>query len=99
MEPRHEMKQKILNAVYDKFGTPRGEIISEKVHFYDGWNAGGIQRGRISIFSNKYDDKLGYTRTTITSYFMRATNTKVNVYNTSKDDNKPDLVIKVKDAT
>lgn len=98
MEPRSEMKQKILNDVYNAFGHPKGEIVSEKVHFYDGWNAGGVQRGRITVFHNIYDSKLEYTRTHITSYFMRALKNKLYVYNTSKDDNNPDLIIKIKDS-
>ena len=98
MEPKSEIKSTILNNIYDKFGTPKGDIILERVYFYPGWNAGNVQRGRTTIFTQVYDHKLGYTRMVIVSYFMRALKNKVLIYNTSKEDDKPDLVIKLKDT-
>lgn len=90
MNNTNQIKQAILNEIYDKIGRPDGVIDKERVHFYEGWNDFDIQRGLVSIFYIKKDID-GYNIVKINTYHIRVYRDKVHIYNKNNITQPPDL--------
>ena len=83
-----ENKQYIIAKVYEHFGRPNN-IIQQELCLYKGWNAGGIQRARLTTyFCEDSTDMFADTR--IVSWFLRIGPKQICVYHTGSVENEPD---------
>ena len=83
-----ENKQYIIAKIYEHFGRPN-HIIQQELCLYKGWNAGGIQRARLTTyFCEDSTDMFADTR--IASWFVRIGPKQICVYHTGSVDNEPD---------
>lgn len=96
MEAPLRVKDAVLPEIYNKIEHPAGEIIRERVWYYDGWNSGNIQRGCVTIVSKSYNTEQEIYKTHIYSYHIRVYTNKIHVYHKQSVNEKPDLVIKYK---
>lgn len=96
MEAPLRVKDAVLSEIYNKIERPLGEIIKERVWYYEGWNAGNIQRGCVTIFSKAYSEQEQIYKTHIYSYHIRVYTNKIHVYHKQTVQQSPDLVIKFK---
>lgn len=94
-----KIRELVLAEIYNKINRPEGEIILERVHYYDGWNQGNIQRGLVTIYSKQYDDHILLYKTYIQTYHIRVYTNKIHVYHKNNINQEPDLVIKLKKST
>lgn len=90
MNAPERIKEMVLAEIYNKIKRPDGEIVKEKLHYYDGWNAGGIQRGLATIFYKKMDIE-GYNKTYIDTYHVRVYSDKIHIYSKNTINQAPDI--------
>jgi len=90
MNAPERIKEMVLAEIYNKIKRPDGEITKEKLHYYDGWNAGGIQRGLATIFYKKMDIE-GYNKTYIDTYHVRVYSDKIHIYSKNTINQAPDI--------
>jgi hypothetical protein len=85
-----EHKQYIIAKIYEHFGRP-DNIIQQELHLYKGWNAGGIQRARLTTYYNENATDM-FAETYIVSWFVRIGPKQICVYGEGSVDNEPDLM-------
>lgn len=90
MNAPERIKEMVLAEIYNKIKRPDGEIVKEKLHYYDGWNAGGIQRGLATVFYKKMDIE-GYNKTYIDTYHVRVYSDKIHIYSKNTINQAPDI--------
>ena len=97
MEAPTNTRDLILSEIYNKIERPVGDIIKERVWYYEGWNAGNIQRGCVTIFSRLYNEEEQLYKTHIYTYHIRVYTKKIHIYQKRTINEEPDLIIKLKD--
>lgn len=90
MNAPERIKEMVLAQIYNKIKRPDGEIVKERLHYYDGWNTGGIQRGLATIFYKKMDIE-GYNKTYIDTYHVRVYSDKIHIYSKNTINQAPDI--------
>lgn len=90
MNAHDRIKEQVFTEIYNKIKRPDGEITKEKLHYYEGWNNGGIQRGLATVFYKKMDIG-GYNKTYIDSYHVRVYSDKVHIYSKNNVNQAPDI--------
>jgi hypothetical protein len=96
MEAPIRVKEAVLAEIYKKIERPTGDIIKERVWYYDGWNAGNIQRGSVTVFSRSFNEEEQLNQTHIYTYHIRVYTNKIHVYHKKSIKQDPDLIIKYK---
>ena len=96
MEAPIRVKEAVLGEIYKKIERPVGDVIKERVLYYDGWNAGNIQRGCVTVFSRSFNEEEQLNQTHIYSYHIRVYTNKIHVYHKKSIKQDPDLIIKYK---
>lgn len=84
------IKDRVFAEIYIKIKRPDGEIVKEKLHYYEGWNMGGIQRGLATVFYKKMDIG-GYNKTYIDTYHVRVYSDKIHIYSKNTINQPPDI--------
>lgn len=96
VEAPTNIRELILAEIYHKIERPQGEIIKERVWYYQGWNSGNIQRGCVTIFSRLFNEEDQLYKTHIYTYHIRVYTKKIHIYHTKTINEEPDLIIKIK---
>lgn len=84
-------QDRLMYHIYQKYGRPN-KIDHVKVVFYNGWNSGNCQRGRVFVYHWVDCPKGGPEKINIASYFLKKLDKTVRVY-TMNCNRDPDLVI------
>ena len=80
----------IITKIYEHFGRP-DNIVKQNLCLYKGWNAGGVQRARLTTyFSENSTDMFADTR--IVSWFVRIGPKQICVFHKGSVENEPDLM-------
>ena len=80
----------IITKIYEHFGRPNN-IVKQELCMYKGWNAGGVQRARLTTYFCK-DSTDMFADTRIVSWFVRIGPKQICVYGTASVENEPDLM-------
>jgi hypothetical protein len=85
-----DKKLYIITKIYEHFGRP-DNIIQHELHLYKGWNAGGVQRARLTTYYSENSTDM-FAETHIASWFVRIGPKQICVYGTASVEDEPDLM-------